>query len=1533
MKRRFPTAALLAGLFAASICCAQGQGAPSPRGPLAAAWEEAFARMHPFDGKRLPGADPSTLNGKVICGYQGWFMAEGDGSGAGWVHYGPSDFKPGKCTVDLWPDMSDAGPDERYPTPFQLADGSTATVFSSYNAKTVDRHFKWMAGYGIDGAFLQRFGTTLRFPKGYDHLNAILDNVRRGANNHGRTWAVMYDLSGLQPGEIESVIMEDWKRLFDKMKITADPSYQHQGGKPVVTIWGVGFDDGRKYTLDECGKLIDFLKYDPRYGGNCVMLGVPYGWREQIRDTVADPKLHEVILKADIVSPWAVGRYRTPEQFAGNLDEFAGGDLAWCRMHKLDYMPVIFPGFRWGNLMAERGKPDHADIIDRAKGEFFKSQGDDLVSAGAKMIYVAMFDEIDEGTAIFKCTNNPPVGASAFGSFDGMPTDTYLRLAGNLSAELKKAGKRGGIDFAGEFAPSESWVKAPEKPLRDDICLNGSWQFQPVALPPDFRQGSDPAPALPPPSVDAWDVTPLKVPSAWNANSFADEKGQGGDFRVYPSYPRAWENAKMGWLRRSFTVPASWKGRRVLIHFAAAAGDLQFEINEKDAGSRFDIFFPFDLDVTGLVQFGATNEILVGVRKPELFNVNGKYGNRTYQAGSFWGQHVVGLWQDVDLVAVPAARVADVFVQPQVDGGILKVQIALRNDGGEPANVDLSAAAYPWISTSGKSGPGAAAPNWKLGPDAALKLTAVAAVIPPHGEKTVTLERKAGHALRFWTPGDPQLYGLLVDVKSAGQLVDRKYTRFGWRQVTLGGSQVLLNGKPFVLKGDSWHFLGVPQMTRRYAQAWFTALRDANLNAVRLHAEPYPEFYLDVADEMGIMVLDETAIWASDGGPKLDSDIFWKDTEDHIGRLVLRDRNHPSVFGWSACNEVKPVVQNVFHNPPGMYDKLLAMYPVWADIIRRLDPTRSWISADGDDDAGGNYPAYVIHYGDTGTMQRASQSGKPWGVGEAGGAYYMTPQQVAKTNGGRAYASFEDRMEGIAADSYKHLLNQRKYGASYHSVFNLVWYGLQPMPLGMNDTTRPPTINDGIFFPPFVEGKPGEQPERLGPYCTTLNPGYDPGLPLYKTWPLFNAIKDSQAEPPVAFSFDNSSSAATPEPAPPVPVKSAGLLAGPDGKLRDQLSKLGVVFNDKKTTVAPEFLFIDGINPPDTGARTTMDSVLAAGGTVMIWGVDSGTIGKLNALLPDPLELTARKSSSLIIGTADPVTARLKLSDLYFSESTPPVILDGGLGGPFAKKCSMLLQACDTDWLKWNRKPEYAKTAMVLRSELESKPPGAALIEFKQGHGRLLVCNLPAGPDAAKAQALDRRLLQNLGVPLQSVENAGDSLLKNGRLVRVLAAGRFPAADGGAGKAVIDPAKFETIRENTPAGDKRWTALSAGGDAFDMRKLDGPGENAVSYLSFWVWSPRALDNLLPEPNVPRLDLEMQGDDSVEIWLNGKSAAKNPAPDESSGAVRIQGLSLQQGWNHFLVRLAHGSGDDRFSAKFVCIQPDFLNQFKSATQKP
>jgi hypothetical protein len=387
----------------------------------------------PYKGESHLGVDISTLNGKVMCGYQGWFSAEGDGDERGWTHWASRNgFQPGSAKVDLWPDVTELDPDERYATPFKHADGSTAEVYSAYNRKTVLRHFKWMHDYGIDGVFVQRFINDLSRPQGLRHVNIVLNHCREGANLYGRSYAVMYDLSGMGPDQMNRVI-DDWKLLVDKMQITKNPAYQRHAGKPVVAVWGFGFNDNRKYTVEEGLKLVEFLKNDPHYGGCTVMLGVPTYWRTLNRDAVSDPVLHDLIKKADIVSPWTVGRYTSPEAATQYAEKVMTQDIKWCTDNGKEYLPVVFPGFSWHNMYPRSPQ----NQIPRRKGEFLWTQYINARKAGATMVYQAMFDEVDEGTAIFKCTDDPPVGESKFLDFEGLPSDFYLKLVGQASRMIR----------------------------------------------------------------------------------------------------------------------------------------------------------------------------------------------------------------------------------------------------------------------------------------------------------------------------------------------------------------------------------------------------------------------------------------------------------------------------------------------------------------------------------------------------------------------------------------------------------------------------------------------------------------------------------------------------------------------------------------------------------------------------------------------------------------------------------------------------------------------------------------------------------------------------------------------------------------------------------------------------------------------------------------------------------------------------------------------------------------------------------------
>jgi hypothetical protein len=296
----------------------------------------------------------------------------------------------------------------------------------------VDTHFRWMKEYGLDGVFMQRFIAEIARPSGMAHFSTVLSNAMDCANRYDRAIAVMYDLSGM-PADGPEILLRDIDTLAARHHLfdhDANPSYLYHNGKPLVAVWGVGFNDNRRYGFDEAETIIEGL----RSRGYSVLLGVPTHWRDLESDTLSDPRLHALILRCDIVMPWFVGRYT--EATYPQYHSLIRKDLRWARRHGVDYAPLCYPGFSWAN-MQRWGKGLQ---IPRHGGKFFQDQLDFCIKAGAKMLYIAMFDEIDEGTAIFKIARDVPVSAprSEFVPLEeGVPSDRYLRLAGEAARRLK----------------------------------------------------------------------------------------------------------------------------------------------------------------------------------------------------------------------------------------------------------------------------------------------------------------------------------------------------------------------------------------------------------------------------------------------------------------------------------------------------------------------------------------------------------------------------------------------------------------------------------------------------------------------------------------------------------------------------------------------------------------------------------------------------------------------------------------------------------------------------------------------------------------------------------------------------------------------------------------------------------------------------------------------------------------------------------------------------------------------------------------
>jgi hypothetical protein len=360
--------------------------------------------------------DATTLRRKVLCGYQGWFRCPGDPSGQGWRHWSrdASKITPDTLTFEMWPDMAEYPDDERYPAPgFTDPDGKPACLFSSDNPGTVDRHFLWMQEHGIDGVFAQRFLVHVDDPS----TDRVLAHVRDSANRTGRVFAVCYDLSGTPGDRVFDRLAADWKRLVDETRITRDPRYLHHDGKPVLFVWGF-FSD--RFGPETAHRIIDFLKDDPRYAVTLVG-GCQWHWRSE-----RDPGWARAFRRFDVISPWNVGNV----EISGGVKHAATrswkADLDEAKRVGMEYLPVIYPGFGWTNLKGPRAS---SATVPRLGGEFFWRQFSAAADLGVEMAYVAMFDEVDEATAIFKVSNTPPT-PGRFATYEGLPTDWYLRLTG-----------------------------------------------------------------------------------------------------------------------------------------------------------------------------------------------------------------------------------------------------------------------------------------------------------------------------------------------------------------------------------------------------------------------------------------------------------------------------------------------------------------------------------------------------------------------------------------------------------------------------------------------------------------------------------------------------------------------------------------------------------------------------------------------------------------------------------------------------------------------------------------------------------------------------------------------------------------------------------------------------------------------------------------------------------------------------------------------------------------------------------------------
>jgi hypothetical protein len=401
--------------------------------------------------------DATSLNNKVMAGYQGWFRVPSDPLGNGkWSHtfnsprpvagqngqnqpqtkppVSPTD--PTLLAFDTWPDMSEYSASEKYVVPgYTYPNGKPAELYSALDYKTVLRHFQWMKEYGIDGIWLSEFcghfkggsqasDTTFRYQ--------VMLNVKNAAAATGRTWAFMWDMSSFNQRntkeEVYTIIIDQWKKMVDN-GITSDPHYLHHKGKPVLLIWGF-FPNRPASQPSYTRPVVDFIQAPGKYTG-AVVGGVETKWRAE-----GTPEFLDMLATMTAIQPWSVGRVKIDPKTGykiENMDTWAG-DIEWCKERNILFSPVFNSGTQ---VAGPPPVPPKGPTVARRTGNFLWEQFVEASKFKLNCVFVAMFDEINEGTQIFKVENHPPVQAP-FLTYDGATSDYYLRLTGTGAKMLKE---------------------------------------------------------------------------------------------------------------------------------------------------------------------------------------------------------------------------------------------------------------------------------------------------------------------------------------------------------------------------------------------------------------------------------------------------------------------------------------------------------------------------------------------------------------------------------------------------------------------------------------------------------------------------------------------------------------------------------------------------------------------------------------------------------------------------------------------------------------------------------------------------------------------------------------------------------------------------------------------------------------------------------------------------------------------------------------------------------------------------------------
>ncbi|MFI4911326.1 MAG: glycoside hydrolase family 2 TIM barrel-domain containing protein [Sedimentisphaeraceae bacterium JB056] len=450
--------------------------------------------------------------------------------------------------------------------------------------------------------------------------------------------------------------------------------------------------------------------------------------------------------------------------------------------------------------------------------------------------------------------------------------------------------------------------------------LNGQWDFKYFESVEDACQFINTHLASKKKS-GKWDE--ISVPGNWTM--------QGWDKPHYTNIQMPFENNPpfvpeanpTGVYRKTFELSKKWASRRTILHLGGAESCVYVYLNGKFVGMGKDSRLPSEFDLTSFANEGKNELVVMCIR----------YSDASYieDQDHWW---MAGLYRDVYLLSREDVFIGDVFAAAAADG---KLEIKVSMGTAEEPEHDYSVEAMLY---QGKE-PVLADPL-RSAINKSYRLSYYETVLSGQVEAPL-----------LWSPEEPNLYRLVVLLKnSKGKIVEATACNVGFRDIEIKNRELLLNGKPIYIKGVNRHDhdpVTGKYISRENMLKEIMLLKQFNFNAVRTSHYPNDPQWYDLCDEYGIMVLDEANIENHDNYRTICHDPRWKEAYlERIKRMVIRDKNHPCIYGWSLCNESGYGIN----------------HDLAADWVRNYDPTRAvhnegstkiaW-SQDGGDayDAGG----------------------------------------------------------------------------------------------------------------------------------------------------------------------------------------------------------------------------------------------------------------------------------------------------------------------------------------------------------------------------------------------------------------------------------------------------------------------------------------------------------------------------------------------------------------------------------------------------